>query len=68
MDSKAMRILMRILDLATNMFLISFALIFALIGLVALFLLIVEGDIMNIIGVMGGFVLAWMCWSVRIRM
>ena len=66
MSKKTTKVLMRILDLATNMFLISFALIFAFIGLSALFLLVVEGDFMNLIGVLAGFALAWICWSVRV--
>lgn len=62
-----MLVLMRILDFASNVFWVSFAVIFALIGLVELFLLIVEGDIMHIMGVIGGFVFAWICWSARKR-
>lgn len=66
MSKKTTKVLMRILDLATNILLISFAMMFAFIGLSALFLLVVEGDFMNLIGVLAGFVLAWICWSVRV--
>ena len=40
--------------------------LFSLIGLSALFFLMVEGDWMNLIGVVSGFALAWMCWPARI--
>ena len=66
MSKNTMKIFLRVIDLATNGFLMLFAAMFALIGLSALFLLIVEGDFMNLIGVLAGFVLAWICWSVRV--
>ena len=66
MSKKTTKVLMRILDLATNILLISFAMMFTFIGLSALFLLVVEGDFMNLIGVIAGFALAWICWSVRV--
>ena len=37
---------------------------FVLIGLSALFLLMVEGDWMNLIGAVAGFALAWFIWEV----
>ena len=66
MSKNTTKIFLRVIDLATNGFLMLFAAMFALIGLSALFLLIVEGDFMNLIGVLAGFVLAWICWSVRV--
>ena len=66
MSKNTTKIFLRVIDLAANGFLMLFAAMFALIGLSALFLLIVEGDFMNLIGVLAGFVLAWICWSVRV--
>ena len=59
-----MKIFLRILDVAGYCLLVLFGFIFALIGLSALFLLIVEGDWMNLIGVVAGFALAWFIWEV----
>ena len=59
-----MKIFLRILDIAGYCLLVLFGLMFALIGLSALFLLIVEGDWMNLIGVVAGFALAWFIWEV----
>lgn len=58
-----MKTFLRILDIAAYCLLWLFGLMFAMIGLSALFLLIVEGDIMNIFG-LAGFVLAWIIWEV----
>ena len=60
-----MKTFFKILDFATNALLVLFATMFAMLGLAALFLLIVEGDFMNIFG-LAGFVLAWICWEVRV--
>lgn len=59
-----MKLFLRILDVAGYCLLVLFGLMFALIGLSALFLLMVEGDWMNLIGVVSGFVLAWIIWEV----
>lgn len=59
-----MKTFLRILDVAGYCLLVLFGLMFALIGLSALFLLIVEGDWMNLIGVVAGFALAWIIWEV----
>lgn len=59
-----MKIFLKILDVAVYCMLAVFAAIFALIGFSALFLLIVEGDWMNLIGVVAGFALAWFIWEV----
>lgn len=59
-----MKIFLRILDIAAYCLLWIFGLMFALIGLSALFLLVVEGDLMNLIGVVAGFALAWLMWEV----
>ena len=59
-----MKIFLRILDIAGFCLLVLFGLMFALIGLSALFLLIVEGDWMNLIGAVAGFALAWLIWEV----
>lgn len=59
-----MKIFFRILDVAGYCLLVLFGLMSALIGLSALFLLIVEGDWMNLIGVVAGFALAWFIWEV----
>lgn len=58
-----MKIFLKILDMVAYCFLLLFGLIFACIGLCALFLLVVEGDLMNIYG-LAGFVLAWIIWEV----
>ena len=58
-----MKIFLRILDVAGYCLLVLFGLMFALIGLSALFLLIVEGDFMNVFG-LAGFALAWIIWEV----
>ena len=58
-----MKLFLRILDIAAYCLLWLFGLMFALIGLSALFLLIVEGDFMNVFG-LAGFVLAWIIWEV----
>lgn len=55
-----MKTFLRILDVAGYCLLVLFGLMFALIGLSALFLLVVEGDWMNLIGVVAGFALAWL--------
>lgn len=67
MRNKSMQTFLRVLDFSAYVFLALFAVIFVLIGLAESFLLIVEGDIMNIIGMMGGFAFAWICWSARKR-
>lgn len=59
-----MKLFLRILDVTGYCLLVLFGLMFALIGLSALFLLIVEGDWMNLIGVVAGFALAWFIWEV----
>lgn len=59
-----MKTFLRILDVAGYCLLVLFGLMFALIGLSALFLLVVEGDWMNLIGVVAGFALAWLIWEV----
>ena len=58
-----MKIFLRILDVAGYCLLVLFGLVFALIGLSALFLLIVEGDFMNVFG-LTGFVMVWIIWEV----
>ena len=58
-----MKLFLRILDVAGYCLLVLFGLMFALIGLSALFLLIVEGDFMNVFG-LAGFVMAWIIWEV----
>lgn len=58
-----MKMFLKILDVAVYCMLAVFAVIFALIGFSALFLLIVEGDFMNVFG-LAGFVLAWIIWEV----
>lgn len=60
-----MKIFLKILNVAAYCMLVVFAIMFALLGLAALFLLVVEGDFMNIFG-LAGFVLAWICWNARI--
>lgn len=57
-----MKNFLRILDVAGFCLLVLFGLIFALIGLSALFLLIVEGDFINVLGLVG-FALAWFIWE-----
>ena len=57
-----MKTFTKILDIATYCILVVFAIMFALIGVSALFLLIVEGDFMNVFGLIG-FVLAWIIWN-----
>lgn len=59
-----MKLFLRILDVAGYCLLVLFGLMFTLIGLSSLFLLIVEGDFMNLIGVVAGFALAWFIWEV----
>lgn len=58
-----MKIFLRILDVAGYCLLVLFGLMFALIGLSSLFLLIVEGDFMNIYG-LAGFAIAWLIWNI----
>ena len=58
-----MKMFLKILDVAVYCMLAVFAVIFALIGFSALFLLIVEGDFINVFG-LAGFVLAWIIWEV----
>ena len=58
-----MKIFLRILDVAGYCLLLLFGLMFALIGLSALFLLIVDGDWKNLIAVIAGFALAWIIWE-----
>ena len=58
-----MKLFLRILDIAAYCLLWLFGLMFALIGLSALFLLIVEGDFMNVFG-LAGFALAWFIWEI----
>ena len=59
-----MKLFLRILGVAGYCLLVLFGLMFAMIGLSALFLLIVEGDWMNLIGVVAGFAMAWIIWEV----
>lgn len=59
-----MKLFLRVLDIAAYCLLWLFGIMFALIGLSALFLLIVEGDWMNLIGVVVGFALVWIIWEV----
>lgn len=58
-----MKTFLKILNVAAYCMLVAFAIIFALIGASALFLLVVEGDLMNIYG-LAGFVLAWIIWNI----
>lgn len=58
-----MKIFLKILDIATYCILVVFAIMSALIGGSALFLLIVEGDFMNIYG-LAGFAIAWLIWNI----
>ena len=58
-----MKTFLKILDIATYCILVVFAITFALIGVSALFLLIVEGDFMNIYG-LAGFAIAWLIWNI----
>lgn len=62
---KIIEILLKVIDIATRAFMVCCAIMFAIIGIAALICLIVEGDFMNIIGVVAGFMLAWICWSVK---
>ena len=57
-----MKQFLKIMDIATYCILVVFAIMFALIGVSALFLLIVEGDLMNIYG-LAGFAIAWLIWN-----
>ena len=58
-----MKTFLKILDIAIYCILVVFAIMFALIGVSALFLLIVEGDFMNIYG-LAGFAIAWLIWNI----
>lgn len=58
-----MKTFLRILDIAAYCLLWLFGLMFAMIGLSALFLLIVEGNFINVLGLVG-FALAWLIWEV----
>ena len=62
---KTIEILLKVIDIATSAFMVFCAIMFAIIGLAALICLIVEGDFMNSIGVVAGFMLAWICWSIK---
>lgn len=59
-----MKLFLRILDVAGYCLLVLFGLMFALIGASSLFCLIIEGDLMNLAGVIGGFAMAWLCWNI----
>lgn len=59
-----MKTFLKILDIASNCLLCLFAVVFALIGASSLFCLIIEGDLMNLAGVIGGFAMAWLCWNI----
>lgn len=58
-----MKTFLKILDIAIYCILVVFAIMFALIGVSALFFLIVEGDFMNIYG-LAGFAIAWLIWNI----
>ena len=58
-----MKTFLKILNVTAYCMLVVFAIIFALTGASALFLLVVEGDLMNIYG-LAGFVLAWFIWNI----
>lgn len=58
-----MKTFLKTLNVATYCMLVVFAIMFALIGVSALFLLIVEGDLMNIYG-LAGFVMVWIIWNI----
>lgn len=53
-----MKTFLKILDIVAYCMLAVFAAIFALIGFSSLFLLVAEGDFMNIFG-LAGFVVVW---------
>lgn len=62
---KFIDVFLKILDIVTCVFMAMFAIMFALIGLIALVCLFVEGDFMNAIGAVVGFILSWICWNVK---
>lgn len=53
------------IDYATFVFLSAFAIVFALLAVVALVFTFVDGEVFNLIGTAAGSFLAWVTWSIR---
>lgn len=62
---KFIEVFLKILDMVTSVFMVMCSFMFAFIGLAALVCLFVEGDFMNAIGAVVGFILAWICWNIK---
>ena len=54
---------MKTLNMASYYLLVVFGIMFALIGILALCILIITGELFNILGVIAGFALAWIIWD-----
>lgn len=65
MESKAIKTLSKVLGFASSLLLTLFAGVFAFISLTALFLSIVEGGFVNVVGCIAAAALACINWSVR---
>lgn len=65
MESKVSKTLLKVLGFASSLLLTSFAGVFAFMSLVALFLSIVEGGFINVVGCISFGAIACINWSIR---
>ena len=65
MDSTVSRTFMKVIGFLGSLFLTLFAGLFGFICLSALFMSIIEGDLMNMVGCAVAGLVAYWCWSLR---
>lgn len=65
MESMVSKTFMKVIGFFGSLFLTLFAGIFGFISLSALFMSIIEGDLMNVIGCVMAGLAAWWCWELR---
>lgn len=65
MESMVSKTFMKVIGFFGSLFLTLFAGIFGFISLSALFLSIIEGDLINVVGCLAAGFAAWWCWELR---
>ena len=63
--SKATKVCLKLIGFASSLLLTIFAGIFAMMSLSALFLSIIEKDLISVLGCAAAGFVAWTCWSIR---
>lgn len=65
MKAMVSKTLARVIGFAGSLLLTLFAGLWGYVSLSALFLSIIEGDLVNVIGCVAAGLAAWFCWSLR---